>query len=109
MSIEAYIRDHKDDFINGVDTDWIKQHPIEGYTTYGIQRKLCLCCDVIRKSHMENKKQIKTRIYTLNEELFNDIDNKPIENSKYADISTQTKPIKKKSINNQIKEFYNIW
>ena len=107
MEMGNYIREHKDDFINGVDSNWIKQHPIEGYTTQGIQRKLNMFCKVKRYNHREGKRVIKTRIYILNEELFNDIDNKPIENSKYIDVSTQTKPIKKKSINNQIKEFYN--
>ena len=105
--MEQYIREHKDDFIDGVSSNWIKQHPIEGYTTQGIQRKLCIYCDVIRTSYMENKKQIKTRIYTLKDSFINEISNKPIEPIKYVDVSTQTTPIKKKSINNQIKEFFN--
>ena len=108
--IKAYIREHKDEFINSVDSNWIKQHPIEGYTTQGIQKKLNMFCDVKIHQHKEGKKVIKTRIYTLKEELFNEIGNE-IDNFaepiKYVDVSTQTTPIKKKSINNQIKEFYN--
>ena len=107
MEMETCIREHKDEFINDVDSSWIKQHPIKGFTIYGIQRKLNMYCKVVIKSHMENKKQIKTIIYTLNEELFNEIDNKPIKNSKYVDVSTQTKQIKRKSVINQLKEFYN--
>ena len=108
--IKSYIREHKDDFIDGVDSNWIKQHPIEGYTTRGIQRKLYIYCDIIRQNHREGKRVITTRIYTLKEVFINEFDNefnKFAEPIKYVDISTQTNPIKKKSIIKQIKEFYN--
>ena len=105
-NVESFIREHKDEFISGVDSNWIKQHPIKGLTTIGIQRKLNVYCNVVKHNHREGKKVISTRIYTLNEEIFNKLDDKPIEVIKYVDIATQTKPIKRKSVINQLKEFY---
>ena len=61
-SIVEYVNNHIEDFKNGVDSKYIETNiKISKYSTQGIQRKLNILCNVVRKQIDGNR----VRIYTL--------------------------------------------
>ena len=106
--LESFIREHKDDFTNGVDTEYIKDIDIDGMSYNTICHRIKKYCT--KKRVRRNGKKIMMyylkpqyvnperycnyctfRTYEeFHEEAFHEEQN---ETSKYVDISTQTGPI----------------
>ena len=101
--MESYIREHARDFINGVDTNYIKNINIDGMSYNTFCHRLSEYCD--KKRVFKNGKKIM--MYFIKPDVIQRFaEAGPLENKTVKINTEQTESVKKKIIKQELKEFF---